>query len=137
MGDPAARRAGAPGDADPFAGLRVDVAAYADLDPLETLRGLSAASGIPVEQLSHYVLARWASGGSDAILELGVSGVDHLARLVAEAEEAGTDDARLAAYTAIRDVAAWLRAGVGDDLAQPTSDVVGDGPAVGQREGAG
>jgi hypothetical protein len=97
-------------DEDPFAGLKADVVAYGHLDPLETLRGLSEASGVPVGALVRYVLARWATGGSDAVLELGVSGVDHLARAIAEAEEADTDEARLAAYAVIRDVVRWLRA---------------------------
>jgi hypothetical protein len=97
---------------DTFAGLRADVAAYGNLDPLATLRVLSEHSGLPVGALVHYVLARWAAGGNEALLELGVSGVDHLARIVTEAEEAGTDDARLAAYDRMRSVVAWLRAGV-------------------------
>ncbi len=95
---------------DPFAGLKADVAAYSHLDPLATLRGLSDATGIPVGALARYVLARWASGGNEALLELGVSGVDHLARAVADAEAAGTDDARLRAYEVVREVVAWLRA---------------------------
>jgi hypothetical protein len=67
---------------DPFAGLKADVAGYGHLDVLQTLRGLSEASGIPVGALVRYVLARWASGGNEAVLELGISGVDHLARIV-------------------------------------------------------
>lgn len=101
-------------DDDPFAGLKADVAAYGHLDPLETLRGLSRASGIPVGALARYVLARWASGGSEALLELGISGVDHLARAVAEAEQQGTDEARLRAYDAVREIVGWLRAGLDD-----------------------
>lgn len=97
---------------DPFAGLKAEVVAYGRLDPLETLRGLSEASGIPVGALVRYVLARWATGGSEAVLELGVSGVDHLARTIAEAEAAGTDEARLRAYEVVRGVVSWLRAGV-------------------------
>jgi hypothetical protein len=127
-------------DDDPYAGLRVDVATYAHADPVATLRSLSDASGIPTEDLVHYVLARWASGGTEAILELGVSGVDHLARLVRDAEAAGTDADRLAAYAAIRDVVSWLRAGigpsagVGDDLTEPTGDVADHGTSVGEGE---
>ena len=102
---------------DPFAGLKADVAAYAQLDPLATLRGLSEASGIPVGALARYVLARWASGGNDAVLELGVSGVDHLARTIDEAEATGTDEARLVAYRSVHEVVAWLRAGLEGDTA--------------------
>jgi hypothetical protein len=104
-----------PAGDDTFAGLRSDVAAYGHLDPLATLTELSRRSGLPVGALAHYVLARWAAGGNEALLELGTSGVDHLARLVAEAEDAGTDAARLAAYEGMRDLVSWLRAGAGDD----------------------
>jgi hypothetical protein len=96
---------------DPFADLKADVAAYSLLDPLETLRGLAEASGVPVGALARYVLARWASGGSEGLLELGTSGVDHLWRVVEEAEATGTDAARLEAWSAVRDVVRWLRAG--------------------------
>ncbi|MFA9429762.1 DUF6027 family protein [Egicoccus sp. AB-alg2] len=101
-----------PAGDDAFAGLRADVAAYGHLDPLVTVRGLSEVSGLPVGALVRYVLARWAAGGNEAVLELGVSGVDHLARLVARAEQAGDDRARLSAYHGMREVVAWLRAGV-------------------------
>jgi hypothetical protein len=95
-----------------FVGLASDVAAYGHLDALATLRGLSEASGIPVGALARYVLARWASGGSEAALELGASGIDHLVRLVSVAEAEDTDEARLRAYTGMRDVVTWLRAGL-------------------------
>jgi hypothetical protein len=100
-----------PAGDDTYAGLRADVAAYAHLDPLATLRVLSAASGLPLGALVHYVLARWAAGGNEALLELGVSGVDHLVRLLADAEAVGTEEARLAAYEGVREVVGWLRAG--------------------------
>ncbi len=98
-------------DDDPFADLKADVAAYGLLDPLATLRTLCDASGIPVGALVRYVLARWASGGNEAVLELGTSGVDHLARLIDDAEAAGSDAARLEAYAAVRSIIAWLRTG--------------------------
>ncbi len=104
---------------DPFAGLKTDVALYSHAEPMETLRGLSEASGIPVGGLVRYVLARWASGGSEAVLELGVSGIDHLVRIVTDAESAGTDAARLEAYAAIMAVVSWLRAGLDEGSADP------------------
>ena len=97
-------------DEDPYAGLKAEVASYAPLDPLATVRGLAAASGVPVGALVRYVLARWASGGSEALLELGVSGVDHLAAAVERAEAAGTDAARLQAYAEVSEIVSWLRA---------------------------
>jgi hypothetical protein len=97
---------------DPYANLKADVVAYGHLDPLTTVRTLSASSGVPVDALVRYVLARWATGGSEALLELGPSGVDHLVRAVEAAEQAGTDEARLTAYATVRDVVRWLRAGL-------------------------
>jgi hypothetical protein len=111
-------------DTDPFAGLKADVVAYGHLDPLATLRGLSDASGVPVGALARYVLARWATGGNEALLELGTSGVDHLATAIAHAEEAGTDDARLAAYEQLKELVTWLRAD------PPTDDPATDDPAT-------
>lgn len=111
-------------DDDPFAAFKAEVVDHGRLDPLETLRGLSDVSGIPVGALARYVLAKWACGGSEAILELGVSGVDHLARTIGTAEAAGTDEARLAAYDEVRSQIDWLRAGVrqhtGTDPAEPS-----------------
>jgi len=104
---------------DPFAGLKADVAGYGHLEAMSTLRGLSEASGIPVGALVRYVLARWASGGNEAVLEMGVSGVDHLVRIVADAESTGTDQARLEAYTAVKAVVSWLRAGLDEDTPDP------------------
>ena len=97
---------------DPFADLKSDIAAHAGLDPLTTLEGLSDTSGIPVGALARYVLTRWAAGGSEALLEIGASGVDHLARLVERAERTGTEEARLEAYAGVRDIVQWLRAGL-------------------------
>jgi hypothetical protein len=99
-------------DDDPYANLKAEVVAYGHLDPLVTLEGLAASSGVPVGALARYVLARWATGGNEALLELGTSGVDHLAGAVASAEAAGTDAARLAAYATVREVVGWLRAGL-------------------------
>jgi hypothetical protein len=97
---------------DPYANLKADVVAYGHLDPLVTIRTLSSASGVPVGALVRYVVARWATGGSEALLELGPSGVDHLVRAVEAAEQAGDDAARLEAYATVRDVVRWLRAGL-------------------------
>jgi hypothetical protein len=84
-------------DDDPDANLKTDVAIYADADPLVTLRGLAEALDIPVGALARYVLAKWASGGSEGLLELGPSTVARMRALVDDAERAGTDEARLAA----------------------------------------
>jgi hypothetical protein len=46
------------------------VAASRHQDPMPTLRNLSAATGVAVDDLVHYALVRWASAGSEALLSL-------------------------------------------------------------------
>jgi hypothetical protein len=100
---------------DPDANFKRDVALYSHVDPLTTIRSLGAALDIPVGALCHYVLAKWATEGSGGLLELGPRMVRRLAAVCDAAEEAGTDDARLAAYEQLRGLVAWLQL----PLAQP------------------
>lgn len=94
---------------DPDANFKADVALYANLDPLRTLRGLSDATGLSVGALAHYVLARYATSGSGGLLELGPTMVERLWSPVATAEAAGNDEARLDAYRQLRALLSWLR----------------------------
>ena len=94
---------------DPDANFKADVALYAGVDPMETIRGLSAAMGIPAGAIARYVLARYATGGTAGLLEVGPSMVHRLWQPVAAAERAGTDAARLAAYDQLRQMLSWLR----------------------------
>jgi hypothetical protein len=96
-------------DDDPDANFKRDVALYSRVDPLSTLRGLSANLDVPVGALARYVLAKFATSGSGALLELGPQAITKLASFVDEAEAAGTDEARLAAYDGLRQFIAWLR----------------------------
>jgi hypothetical protein len=99
-----------PWDADdPDANFKADVAIYSRLDPLTTVTALSEHMGIPVGAVVRYVLARYATGGSGGLLELGPSMVHRLWAPVADAEEADTTAARLAAYDQLRQMLAWLR----------------------------
>lgn len=98
-------------DDDPDANFKTDVELYTRLDPLSTIGVMSSRLGIPVGALCRYVLARWATGGADAALELGPSTVDRMWEACVAAEEDGTDDARLAAYEQLRAMLSWLRAG--------------------------
>lgn len=119
---------GAWGDDDPDAGFRADVAAYSLQDPLPTLEAMSRNLDIPVGALARYVLARWAAGGAEGLLELGPSGVDRMAAVIRQAEEANTDEARLHAYAAIRELVGWLRVGLDEPrIAYPDG---GDGPGA-------
>ena len=98
-------------------------ALYSLLDPLTTIEGLSANIGVPVGAVCRYVLARWASGGSGGLLELGPSMVQRLWEVCERAEGEGTDESRLAAYDQLRQMLSWLRL--------PLVDPAGYGRATG------
>ncbi len=95
-------------DDDKDANFKADVVLYAQADPLSTLDNLSAEVGVPVGGLVHYVLARWASAGSAALLEMGPSIAQ---RMWAQVEDAETDEEKLAAFDAVRQMISWLVAG--------------------------
>lgn len=103
---------------DPDANFKAEVAAYSRLDPLHTLRGLSAHTGIPVGALARYVLARFATTGSAGLLELGPAMVRRLWEPIARAEAEGTDEARLGAYRELAALLSWLKAPL-DDAGEP------------------
>src|ERR1700722_19838350 len=65
-------------DDDPDANFKAEVALYANVDPMSTISNLAGALGIPEGAVVRYVLARWASGGSGGLLELGPSMVNRL-----------------------------------------------------------
>ncbi len=99
-------------EGDPDANLKVDVAAYSRTDPLATLSVLARNLDVPVGALVRYVLAKWASGGSEGLLELGPSTVDRMRAEVERAETAGDDAARLRAYEVLRQQVSWLAHGL-------------------------
>jgi Family of unknown function (DUF6027) len=94
---------------DPDANFKADVALYSHVDPMTTIGRLAAAMDIPEGAVVHYVLAKWASAGSGGLLELGPSMVHRLWAPIEQAEEAGTDRARLDAYNQLRQMISWLR----------------------------
>lgn len=95
-------------DDDPDANFKSDIAAHAPLEPLTTIENLSARIDVPVGAIVHYVLARWATEGSGGLLELGPRMARRLREPILEAEEADSDEARLAAYDVIRRMVEWL-----------------------------
>lgn len=97
---------------DPHASFKREVAAGALVDPLPTLQNLADHVGLPVGVVARHALVKWASAGSDALLEIGPGWVRRLGEPVARAEAAGTDDARLAAYKELRGLLGWLAAGL-------------------------
>jgi hypothetical protein len=96
-------------DTDPDANFKADVALYAHVDPMTTIHNLAQAIGLPDGAVVWYVLAKWASAGSGGLLELGPSMTNRLWKIIEEAEEAGTDRARLQAYDQLRQMIMWLR----------------------------
>jgi hypothetical protein len=38
------------------------------VDPMQTFRNLSEATGVPVDALVHHALVRWASAGAEALM---------------------------------------------------------------------
>lgn len=96
-------------DDDRDANFKQDIALHAHVDPLVTVTNLAQAIDVPVGAVVRYVLAKWASEGSAGLLELGPRMVERLWAVCAEAEEAATDAARLAAYDQLRQMLSWLR----------------------------
>jgi hypothetical protein len=96
---------------DPHANFKSDVANYTTADPLPTIERLSEGTGIPVECLVRYVLVKWAASGSDALLAMGPIVFEQMREHVDRAEAAGSDAARLRAYTALKGIVSWLVAG--------------------------
>jgi hypothetical protein len=95
-------------DDDKDGNLKADIALYAHVDPLRTVRGLSDSIDVPVGAIVHYVLARWASEGASGLLELGPTMSRRLLAVCTEAETDGSDEARLAAYDRLRQMISWL-----------------------------
>lgn len=96
-------------DDDPDANLKADIALYSRVDPLTTVNNLAVAIDVPVGAVVRYVLARWASAGSEGLLAAGPSVVNRMWAVCEEAERADTDEARLAAHRTLRDMVAWMR----------------------------
>ena len=105
---------------DPDANFKAEVASYRLARPLDTLAGMSRSLGVPVGALAHYVLARWATTGSEGLLHIGGATVQRMWALCEAAEEAGTDDARLEAFAALRGIVSWLRVPLVDPEAYPS-----------------
>jgi hypothetical protein len=106
-------------DDDPDANFKADVALYASVDPMVTIRTLSRNVGVPAGALVRYVLAKWATGGSGGLLELGPTMVHRLWEPVERAERAGTAEARLDAYAQLRQMIQWLRLPLEDPSIYP------------------
>lgn len=104
---------------DPHANFKSDVVGYGLLDPLVTLRGMSRNLDIPIGAIARYVLAKWATGGSGGLLELGPVMVHRLWEPIGRAEEADSDEQRLLAYHQLRQMISWLKLPLDDPTVYP------------------
>jgi len=41
-----------------------------EVDPMPTFRALSQSTGVPVDELVHFALVRWASAGAEALMAI-------------------------------------------------------------------
>ncbi len=96
---------------DPHANFKAEVAAYTVADPLPTLENLSRATGVPVPCLIRYVLVKYAASGTEALLAMTPIVFQQMEQQIARAEATGTDEARLKAYDALRQMISWLSQG--------------------------
>ena len=97
-------------DDDPHANFKAEVACYTAADPMPTLENLSRNTGVPVECLIRYVLVKYAASGSEALLAMEPIVFRQMREHVTRAEEAGSDEARLKAYQALKQMVEWLGA---------------------------
>ena len=96
---------------DRHANFKAEVACYSTSDPMSTLENLSRGTGIPVGSLARYVLVKWAASGAEALMAMGPIVLTQMQQKIDEAEAAGSDEARLRAYEALRQIVSWLAAG--------------------------
>ena len=99
---------------DPAANFKEEVAAYGLLEPLDTITRLSESLDIPVGALVRYVLAKWATGGSEGMLHIGGTSVQRMHNACQAAESEDTDEARLRAYEELREMVRWLHLPIED-----------------------
>jgi len=99
---------------DRHANFKTEVAHYTVADPLPTLEVLSNDTGIPLPCLVRYVLVKYAASGADAMLAMGPIVLGQMEEHIEKAEAAGTAEAKVAAYEALRQMVKWLRAGINE-----------------------
>ncbi len=97
---------------DPHANFKAEVSTYTVADPLPTLQNLSRATGVPVPCLVRYVLVKYAASGADALLNMTPIVLQQMEQHIQQAEAADSDQARLNAYNALRQMVTWLKLGL-------------------------
>ena len=101
-----------PGDKD--ANFKDEVANYSRVDPMTTLDNMSRNLDIPVGALVRYILVKWAASGSEGLMEIGPIVVRQMQDLVDKAEALDSDEARLEAFHALKQIISWLKVPLDD-----------------------
>ena len=101
-----------PGDKD--ANFKDEVANYSRVDPMTTLDNMSRNLDIPVGALARYILVKWAASGSEGLMEIGPIVVRQMQDLVDKAEALDSDEARLQAFHALKQIVSWLKVPLDD-----------------------
>ena len=94
---------------DKDANFKQEVAQYCRIDPMSTLDRLSQSLNIPVGALVRYILVKWASAGSAALLDMGPLIVRQMGDVVRRTELVGSDKSRLEAYNRLAQIISWLQ----------------------------
>ena len=101
-----------PGDKD--GNFKDEVANYSRVDPMITLDNMSRNLDIPVGALARYILVKWAASGSEGLMEIGPIVVRQMQDLVDKAEALDSDEARLQAFHALKQIVSWLKVPLDD-----------------------
>ena len=96
-------------ESDKDANFKQEVAMYSREDPMPTIETMSRNLRIPIGAIVRYVLVKWATSGSGALLEIGPRVVSQMADIVARAESEDTDQDRLLAYRELSQIISWLQ----------------------------
>lgn len=97
-------------DKDPDANFKRDMVFYTRIDPMPTIQGMSRNLGLPIGAIARYVLVKWATSGSEGMMEIGPRVVKQMSDIVEQAEQSGSDESRLDAYHKLSGIVSWLNA---------------------------
>ena len=103
-----------PDEQDKDANFKGEVAAYSQVDPMPTIDTMSRNLGIPVGAIIRYVMVKWATSGSEGLMEIGPIVIRQMSDVVEAAEAANTDEERLAAYRKLSQIISWLSVPLND-----------------------
>lgn len=106
-------------ETDKDATFKQQVAMYTRVDPMPTIETMSRNLKIPIGAVVKFILVKWASSGSEALMELGPSVIKDMLSAIELAEAEGTDQERLKTYRKLSDMLSWLTVPLRDPSWQP------------------